>query len=427
MMDQFDHSYFLERLSAYADGELEPSVRAQVEGHLHACAECRERLDEIKRLGQFVAKESGLAESDYWEKAARRIDRAVEETYPKTVDIRAAHVAHRTSPWWWRAPAIAASVLFLGYVTLHESDILRDEVLAPSPDIVPQTVPALEAIGADTSIREEASDTQSPQLPKTPPVVTTPEHKQDIIDRYVNEPASQPQPATEEKDVELTAARDGLVSTDLNKSIVVAPTSDSFARSAAPPAAASKAEEIPEVDASAKAPKQPPVEEVTSDVVISLAEEQNYRKKDRDRGPLVLRDTLTITPQMYAAPGSKEAALSTLQQEELTYWRAQRDSLTHQVALIEQQDSSFTGQALKYSLAPIKEGTQSALSSVDSSKQVKEQTEAELLEAWFQICRLTSDSTEVNQGADFIEQVAANRKSGNREAAQSYLKQLGRY
>jgi hypothetical protein len=426
-MNQTDHSYYQERLSAYADGELDASVRARVEEHLRACSECRERLKELEKLGEFVARESGLAESEYWERAAQRIERAVEDAHPKTIDIRPARAERRTSPWWWRAPAIAASVLFLGYVTLHESSILREEVLIPSPSTEPQPTLQTEAMESDSAAPVTVSDTPSLEMPKTPPATTIPESKKDIIDKYVSEPVSRPESALEEKDTRQGTAPNESVGVELNKSIVVLPTSDSVARSASPSAAASKAEKQPEVAASVEAPKQAPDEEEASDVVISLAEEQNYRQKDRDRGPLVLRDTLTITPQMYQTPGSKEDGLSTLQREELAYWRAQRDSLVQKAALLARQDTSLVGKALKYSVAPIKEGTRSALSSDDSGRQVKEQTEVKLLEAWFQICRLTSDSTEVNQGVAFIEQVAANSKSGNREEAQSYLKQLGRY
>jgi hypothetical protein len=50
-----------------------------------------------------------------------------------------------------------------------------------------------------------------------------------------------------------------------------------------------------------------------------------------------------------------------------------------------------------------------------------------LLEAWYQICRLTSDSTEINQGIGFIEKVAVDQGSGNRESAQDFLQQLDRH
>jgi hypothetical protein len=58
---------------------------------------------------------------------------------------------------------------------------------------------------------------------------------------------------------------------------------------------------------------------------------------------------------------------------------------------------------------------------------MENQTEAGLLEAWYHVCQLTSDSTETNQGIGFIEKVADDQRSGNRGSAQDFLKKLGRH
>jgi anti-sigma factor RsiW len=42
-------------LSAYVDGELPPSIRAEVEAHIEGCAACRKRLAELRKLAEGVA------------------------------------------------------------------------------------------------------------------------------------------------------------------------------------------------------------------------------------------------------------------------------------------------------------------------------------------------------------------------------------
>lgn len=42
-------------LAGYADGELEPRLRAQVDGHLPVCPACRRALDDVRRVNALLA------------------------------------------------------------------------------------------------------------------------------------------------------------------------------------------------------------------------------------------------------------------------------------------------------------------------------------------------------------------------------------
>jgi anti-sigma factor (TIGR02949 family) len=42
-------------LDAYLDGELEPAKKAELEQHLAGCPECQRKLDQLRRLREFVA------------------------------------------------------------------------------------------------------------------------------------------------------------------------------------------------------------------------------------------------------------------------------------------------------------------------------------------------------------------------------------
>lgn len=61
-------------LSAYLDGELEDSELPRVEAHLKSCAECREALDDLKRLVRRAGSLDDRApERDLWAGIAQRI------------------------------------------------------------------------------------------------------------------------------------------------------------------------------------------------------------------------------------------------------------------------------------------------------------------------------------------------------------------
>jgi len=415
-MNQLDHSYFQQRLSAYVDGELEPSVRAQVKEHLRDCAECRDCLKEIEKLGDFIARESGLAESDYWEQAAQRIERAIAATQPKTVDLQTERAQRRASPWWWRAPAIAASVLFLGYITLNESSILRDEVLIPDQPSDTQQIPQFEVIGTGMDTNAYVFEGPSTGLRVIRPAPPAHEPKEEITDKYVRKLENKPETTLAERDHRQESGLSGQENTELDKSIVTISSPDLTTKAQHDAAPAAK---MPE---EVKAGNAPPAEKVVSD-----SGDQNYRERNREKGTFILRDTLHLTTDLYSVEKSGESGLSELQNEELTYWRSIRDSLVQQAALIKKQDSSPIGQALKYAQTPARTGLRTALSSEDPRQRTENQTETGLLEAWYQVCRLTSDSTEINQGIGFIEKVAVDQGSGNRESAQDFLQQLGKH
>jgi len=70
-----DHETMRERVDPYADGMLDPSESAEVEGHLEGCAECRADLARLRRL-QLAARElpRGIEPSrDLWAGIAARI------------------------------------------------------------------------------------------------------------------------------------------------------------------------------------------------------------------------------------------------------------------------------------------------------------------------------------------------------------------
>jgi len=49
-----NHSYYFDRLSAYADGQLDKDVREKVLVHLRGCAECKKAYDDIVRMQEVL-------------------------------------------------------------------------------------------------------------------------------------------------------------------------------------------------------------------------------------------------------------------------------------------------------------------------------------------------------------------------------------
>jgi len=427
-MNQLDHSYFQQRLSAYADGELEPSARAQVEEHLHTCPECRNRLQEIEKLSEFITRESGLAESEYWEQAAQRIERAVEEAQPKIIDLKAERTRRRTSPWWWRAPAIAASVLFLGYITLNESSILRDEVLTPTQPSETEPAPQLKAVRSETDTKTSGSGEELPIERAITPAPAMSEPGQESVDKLSKDQGVQLEAAQVERTGRQESGPSREESIELNQSIITLAEEKTVDRSGARTspdlASASKPEVVPQVVEPEKT--APESEQLAEDAVLRK-EDQKYRAEKREKGTSILRDTPQVASELNSVEEPEATGLSKLQSEKLTYWLARRDSLAQQAAKIERQNLSPIGQVLRLAEAPAKAGVKTALTGEEPQQKTQNQTEAGLLEAWYQICRLTSDSTEVNRGVSFIEKVATDQESSNRESARNYLKQLGRH
>lgn len=87
------------RLDEYLDGELDPPARAEVEGHLAACATCRDELEKSRRLESLLLKAAPAG-------AAPDAD-----TF-----VRSVHTRSRRTWGWGMALAAAAMLGILGIV-----------------------------------------------------------------------------------------------------------------------------------------------------------------------------------------------------------------------------------------------------------------------------------------------------------------------
>ncbi|MEW5794894.1 MAG: zf-HC2 domain-containing protein [Candidatus Zixiibacteriota bacterium] len=385
-----DHQYYQDRLSAYADHELPEAERALLDTHMVECAECRARLSELNRLSELVEKHSPLGESEYWESAAARIENALPDK-GRLIDLSRERA--RRSTLWWKVPAIAASVLIIGYIGLHESDILKDEMLVP-PRSAPEQPVRLSTPSADTS--PTAPDTGRPGDDVAGSRVLREDVAESTADRGQVPVKVESKTALQQK--------------------AAAPKGDT-------PETA-KPETTPQPSAMPPEPVSLQAETEAKDIA-----ESNYVERSRERAPASQGETVSHEEQR-AAQGmstslSKEADVPT---EDLALWRQKRDSLIAAISKLSDTSSKPLSDALKFSAVPPTSGEKAGPLSLagrqSDTKAQRELAEKSLMEVWYAICRYSPDSTEVNRGMDYFKSVATDTKSGNRSRAQVYLEEL---
>lgn len=393
-MNSVDHQFCQDRLSAYADNELPLSERAQIEAHLQTCADCRRRLSEIRKLSELVGQVSPLPESDYWEQSARKIEDALART-DKVIDL--GHERAKRSSLWWKMPAIAASILILGYIGFHESDIFKREILVPP--------------------REGASlppkPSQAPQLsPMETPESTLTEPKRDTATAGKLKPQGPVSRGAEP-----------------SKSVAV-PRSESASEKKEAVTEQPKQEAMPPVPTEQLAePSAKPV--ATAPSQEAQRPESNYVARYRDRTAASLADTNAVADSLSSVETlAKKSEEARAEAEELASWRLRRDSLLSVTAKLSDTASASLSGALKFSAVPPKPQEQGGPLGLvsrqfDAEVERKEAEEA-LVNAWFEICRLSTDSIEVNKGVTYLRSVADNKESPSRKLAEKHLKQLGK-
>ncbi|HET8578125.1 MAG TPA: anti-sigma factor [Methylomirabilota bacterium] len=97
-----------ELLIAHARGELEEAERAQVEGHLDGCAQCRETLAAYRELMETLGRSAPPAPPVHWGAYRAELREKLER-----------RVAGGSAAWWglWRpAPALLAAGLLAALV-----------------------------------------------------------------------------------------------------------------------------------------------------------------------------------------------------------------------------------------------------------------------------------------------------------------------
>lgn len=129
-----DESYFRDRISGYFDKSLPPDEYQLVDDYLKKSADGRALLDRIGRLDEFVQIQSELtAGDDFFERQARDIEARLgfESATPAQVEP-APSMKWRGTTWKWIG--VAASIAVLSFVGYHQKDIFGPAEIIPPSD-----------------------------------------------------------------------------------------------------------------------------------------------------------------------------------------------------------------------------------------------------------------------------------------------------
>ena len=117
-----DHSFYIDRLSAYSDRELTGEEDEAVRLHVESCAGCQATLAEYEKLEQLVDSNRDLGQSDYWEEAAGKI----EARLSSGADAKVTDLSRERTGWvGWKLVSVAATIAVLTFVAFNREDIER--------------------------------------------------------------------------------------------------------------------------------------------------------------------------------------------------------------------------------------------------------------------------------------------------------------
>jgi anti-sigma factor RsiW len=104
-----------EYLAAYADGELDETMRERVRTHLDACAECRQELDALKRVDAlFRAAPVGEVPERDWQRVSTALDDAMGGRTVSLGEVRErAERRGLFAGWLFPAVALAAAAAII--------------------------------------------------------------------------------------------------------------------------------------------------------------------------------------------------------------------------------------------------------------------------------------------------------------------------
>ncbi len=402
-----DHEYYSDLLSAYLDRELTPEEEAMMTEHLADCPECRAQLERLKEADRLVQEHSALSDGDYWEKSALAIEEKLGIGEGEVTDIRP---KKRSSGLWWKLTGVAASAAILAFIGLNQDKILRDGGAIEEKGVettVPASVPQADHVAVKDEIVEDvAADVESveEQAAEAPGRVR----------------AGIPVPVSDEvlQDKDAGDVAIGIVDGDYAPTISVVSDAEESASTPsathdAAPQVISKAPPLPPPGAPPKkAPRspvattgtQPEAEQTITLNSITMDEsEQNYKSRKR-----VVADVAVDQPQeeMAAAEGSIES------------WRAVRDNLLGEKELVSKQKVDSRNLTSGFA------SRSSSVGAADREIESAQDKETKLLEAWYNVIRVSEDSAERARGIKYIREVANRKDSPNREKAKEYLRLL---
>jgi hypothetical protein len=342
-----------------------------------------ERLREVDRL---VEEHSGLDGDEYFEQAAQKIEERLGIADTAVTDI-SPESRRRFKGLWWKVTAVAASVAVLTFIGLHQEEIFQSDDLMQRPETKSESpVPATPSEVATDSVIEETAGEKPPSL------------------QALEEKAEEVMPETGDEDYQQPIEREK----QREAEDIRMPEPVTESRSPEPPPAPA-----------ARSPRAPATTALQDEGEPEAASDDNYRRSvlDESVSPEV-RETSRLESggaESVTADMAKKAYESV---RELTFWVARRDSLAGQIAEVRKAGTTDKPSRVKglNALAPTP--------TVKDTTAVRDSLEAGLLETWFRIAQLSTDSLEISSSRDSLKRVATDSTSVNSSLAAEYLRRL---
>jgi hypothetical protein len=405
-----DHAYYKDRISAYFDGALPPYEQKAVEDHLAQCAECREILEKFRALDSLIGQKSGLGESDYWEQQAQAIEQRLGIGQTEVTRIRP------TRAWQgltWKLTAAAASIAVVGVIGFYSWESIREETERPPVQMAPSIVTPLRTQPEPESAGDNGTPVETTAATKEPTV-----SMRRIADtQNYKRPAVMGKSASGEVQETANCAVIEKIGTVMQETLKPVQRVDNLLKSAA-------GENIPTdseisirggragevsylVDSGAAAQSAVAASKPAPNVVAPAPTAGLIKPESiaitRDEA---LSDVVPIKPVADAA----------MIADSLAYWLAQEKALV-------------AGRTAKGKIAPPpssfaareKAMLQSALADRRDSTDIQ----ARLLVVYYQIARLSRDSSEVSRARTSLLRLAEDTKSPYQKTAKAYLDSLG--
>ena len=380
-----EHSYFQDRLSAYHDNELPLQEKVVVEQHLHDCPECRKQLAEYARLDQLVIDHGQLGDTDYWEQAAKKIEKEIGVADPTRV--ASVFRARQRLALTWKLAALAASVVIVGYLGIH-----RDQIFPPEKVVPAQSAPAI---------------SQPPSAAAQKPVMTD-----SALRRDVGKSAMKEAEPTRQADAKTNELRTGAVDRDAEHKLQSKPayrdTKGEVASTPAVPTDTKFSEKQTTLDRAAA-----PAAEIAQNAPAaarSAIHPEAISGAARVAGQDIVADTVA---KSLAAPPVTDAS------PEIAFWRTLKDSL---LASANRKDA-LTLSATKALTSQYQQSAKKVRPTAAAADTVKK--DEQLSRAWYQIARLTPSDSEKTVAVNALQKIAAGGSPSAREKARTYLDSLG--
>jgi hypothetical protein len=410
-----DHAYYKDRISAYFDGALPPYEQKAVEDHLAQCAECREILEKFRALDSLVAEKSGLGESDYWEQQAQATEQRLGIGQTEVTHVRP------TRAWQgltWKLTAAAASIAVVGVIGFYSWESIREKTERPPVEMAPSIPPA--SVATPRQVRPEPE--KAPD--KGTPGEATEAEKESVVSmrriadtQNYRTPAVMGKPAAGE--VQETANRAEIEKTGTVTQETLKPVQrvDELLKSAAAEKIRTdsgvfirggRAGEVSYlVDSGAAA--QSAV--AASKPALNVVAPASAAGETRPESIVITRDE-ALSDMAPRAPVADSAMIA----DSLAYWLAQEKALAG-------------GRIAKGKSAPLSQNfgarEKATLQSALADRRDSTDIQLRLLVVYYQIARLSRDSSEVSLARTSLLRLAEDTKSPYQKTAKAYLDSLG--